>query len=339
MPSRRQMFAVPTALLGIAAFGGAAYLWHTGRRPEANIPAPLAAERMQQLYSQPLEPISGDLRGFHIGHSLVGRDMPAMLMQLADGAYAYESQLGWGTSLRAHWDRDEPINGFDTENAHPRYRDAHDALDSGEYDALILTEMVEIRDAIAYFASWDFLRRWTAEARAANPAIRIYLYETWHETNDPEGWLDRIDADLNRYWLDSILRPALAETGGTEPIYVIPGGQVMAAFLRAAEARGGLKDVSGVGDLMLDSIHFNDIGAYLIALTHFAVLFGRSPVGLPSALLRADGTPAQEPLAETAELMQAVVWQVVTSTPLTGVVGTDTAPLTFATERYHNEPA
>jgi len=62
-------------------------------------------------------------------------------------------------------------------------------------------------------------------------------------------------------------------------------------------------------------------------LTHFAVLFGRSPVGLPSALLRADGTPAQAPLTETTELMQTVVWQVVTSTPLTGVVGTDTAPL------------
>jgi hypothetical protein len=315
------------ALLGIAALGGAAYLWRGGTRPEPDLPAPLAADRMQRLYSEPVEPPCGSLRGFHVGHSLVGRDMPAMLAQLADGDYTYESQLGWGTTLRAHWDRDEPINGFDTENAHPRYRNAHDALASGEYDALILTEMVEIRDAIAYFDSWDFLRRWTAEARAVNPGIRVYLYETWHETNDPEGWLDRIDADLNRYWLDAILRPALADTGGTEPIYVIPGGQVMAAFLRAAEARGGLQDVAGVGDLMLDRIHFNDIGAYLVALTHFAVLFGRSPVGLPSALLRADGTPAQAPSADTAELMQTVVWQVVTSMPLTGVVGTDTVPL------------
>jgi hypothetical protein len=327
MASRRHILAAPLAILGFAALGGAAYLWRGGKRPKHYFPAPLSAERMQRLYSEPLEPPSGGLRGFHIGHSLVGRDMPAMLAQLADGAYTYESQLGWGTTLRAHWDRNEPINGFEIENAHPRYRDAHDALASGEYDALILTEMVEIRDAIAYFDSWDFLGRWTAEARAANPGIRIYLYETWHETNDPEGWLDRIDADLNRYWLDSILRPALAETGGTEPIYVIPAGQVMAAFLRAVDECGGLEDVSGVGDLMNDRIHFNDIGAYLVALTHFAVLFGRSPAGLPRTLLRADGIPAQAPSAETAELMQAVVWQVVTSTPLTGVVGTDTVPL------------
>ncbi len=330
MVSRRKIFAVPLALLGIGALGGAAYLWRSGKRPEPDIPAPLSAERMQRLYSEPLEPISGGLRGFHIGHSLVGRDMPAMLMQLADGAYAYESQLGWGATLRAHWDRGEPINGFDAENAHSRYRDAHDALASGEYDALILTEMVEIRDAIAYFDSWDFLRRWAAEARAANPGIRIYFYETWHETNDPEGWLNRIDADLDRYWLDSILRPALAESGGAEPIYIIPGGQVMAAFLRAVEGRGDLEDVSGISDLMLDSIHFNDIGAYLVALTHFAVLFGRSPVGLPSALLRADGTPAKAPSAKTAELMQTVVWQVITSMPLTGVVGTDSVPLALS---------
>ncbi|MEA1620052.1 hypothetical protein SOQ14_14110 [Erythrobacter sp. T5W1-R] len=330
MASRRHILAAPLALLGIAALGGAAYLWRGGKRPAPDLPAPLSAARMQRLYSEPLEPPSGGLRGFHIGHSLVGRDMPAMLTQLADGAYAYESQLGWGTTLKAHWDQNEPIKGFDSENAHPRYRDAHDALTSGEYDALILTEMVEIRDAIAYFDSWDFLRRWAAKARAAKPGIRIYLYETWHETNDPEGWLNRIDADWNRYWLDSILRPALAETGGTEPIYVIPGGQVMAAFLRAVDERGGLEDVSGVGDLMTDRIHFNDIGAYLVALTHFAVLFGRSPAGLPRALLRADGTPAQAPSAETAELMQAVVWQVVTSTPLTGVVGTDTVPLALS---------
>jgi hypothetical protein len=330
MASRRHILAAPMALLGIAALGGAAYLWRGGKRPTPDLPAPLSAEQMQRLYSERLEPPSGGLRGFHIGHSLVGRDMPAMLTQLADGDYTYESQLGWGTSLRAHWDRDEPIKGFETENAHPRYRDAYDALASGEYDALILTEMVEIRDSIAYLDSWDFLRRWAVQARAANPGIRVYLYETWHQTDDPEGWLNRIDADLNRYWLDSILRPALAETGGAEPIYVIPGGQVMAAFLRAVEARGGLEDLSGVGDLMSDRIHFNDIGAYLVALTHFSVLFGRSPVGLPRALLRADGTPAKAPLAETAELMQAVVWQVVTSTALTGVVGTDTAPLNIS---------
>jgi hypothetical protein len=309
----------------VAALGAAAYLWRTGAQPAA--PPPLSAAEMERLYAEPLSPPAGAVRGFHIGHSLVARDMPAMLAQLAAGDYAYESQLGWGTTLRAHWDPDEPINGFETSNDHDRYRDAHEAVDSGDYDVLILTEMVEIRDAIAYFQSWDYLHRWTAEARAANPQIRVYLYETWHNTDDPEGWLNRLDADLDRYWLREILRPALTEDGGTHPIHLIPGGQVMAAFLRVVEARGGLADVSGVDDLMIDTIHYNDLGAYLIALTHYAVIFGRSPVGLPHELTLADGSPAVAPSAETAALMQEVVWDVVMSTPLTGVVGTGTAAL------------
>ncbi len=60
-------------------------------------------------------------------------------------------------------------------------------------------------------------------------------------------------------------------------------------------------------------------GAYLTALTHYAVLYQQSPVGLPHALARADGTPADDPGPEVAQLMQETVWGVVTSLPRTGV--------------------
>jgi hypothetical protein len=322
MPSRRRLIAAPLALAGLAAIGAAGYLWFTGAQAA---PPPLSAAEMERLYAEPLPPPAGAVRGFHIGHSLVGRDMPAMLAQLAGGDYAYESQLGWGTTMREHWGPNDRINGFETENNHPRYRSASEAVDSGDYGVLVLTEMVEIRDAMAYFESWNYLSRWAERARAANPEIRVYFYETWHPTDDPEGWLNRLDADLNRYWIDGILRPALTESEGTYPIHVIPGGQVMAAFVRAVEARGGLPDVSGVDDVMADKIHFNDLGAYLIALTHYAVIFGRSPVGLPHELMRADGSPAVAPSPETAALMQNVVWDVVTSMPMTGVAGAENA--------------
>lgn len=329
MASRRRMVALPLALLGIAALGSAAYLWRSGT-PAVAPPAGLSASEMMARYALPSTAPKGHVSGFHIGHSLVARDMPAMLEQLAGGDYSYESQLGWGTPLRAHWNPKEKINGFDAENDHERFRDAYEAVDSGDYDALILTEMVEIRDAIAYFQSWEYLQKWSDRARGAKPDIKLFLYETWPNTDDPEGWLTRLDLDLNRYWLDGILRPALAQSEANGPIHVIPGGQVMAAFLRAVDDRGGLPDVSGVGDLMTDTIHFNDLGAYLMALTHFAVIFGRSPEGLPHMLKRSDGTPATAPSAETAALMQTVVWDVVTSTPLTGIVGTDTTPLVLS---------
>ena len=100
----------------------------------------------------------------------------------------------------------------------------------------------------------------------------------------------------------------------------------MAAFVRAVEDRGGVPGIADRHDLFAfnpegerDAIHFNDLGAYLIALTHYAVLYGRDPAGLPHDLLRADGTPADAPSAQAAALMQQVVWDVVTSYPRTGV--------------------
>ena len=107
----------------------------------------------------------------------------------------------------------------------------------------------------------------------------------------------------------------------TRPIHVIPAGQVMAAFTRAVESRGGVGPIASRDDLFRDRIHVNDYGAYLVALTHYAVLYGRSPVGLSHALSRADGSPAEDPGAEAARLMQEIVWEVVTGYPPTGVRG------------------
>lgn len=275
-------------------------------------------------YAAPLPPPEGPLAVYHLGHSLVGRDMPAMLAQLAPEGHRYESQLGWGTSLKEHWEPDLPIRGFETENDHRRYRDAKQAIGSGDYDAVVLTEMVEIRDAIRYHDSAAYLARWADLAWKANPETRVYLYETWHRLDDPEGWLARLDADPARYWEAKILRPAFARTG--RAIHVIPAGAVMAAFVRAVHKAGGVGNVARREDLFAvkpdgsrDPIHLNDLGAYLVALTHYAVLYQASPVGLPVRLTRADGSPADAPDAEAARLMQETVWGVVSADAMTGV--------------------
>lgn len=281
-------------------------------------PDPLEEEKISALYAVPLTPPEKPLAVFHIGHSLVSRDMPAMLMQLAGAGHTYDSQLGWGATLQQHWEPDVPVNGHEVENAHPRYRDARSAVESGDYDALVLTEAVEIRDSIKYFDSWDYLARWTKAARAQNPNVRVYLYETWHSLDTPEGWRTRIDTDLSRYWENEILDRAMA-VEGVGPIYVIPVGQVFAHFLRALETQGGVEGVAGVTDLFSDHIHPNSVGFYLVALTHYSVLYGRSPEGAPHRLRLHTGELAQAPSREAAELMQKIVWEVVSSSPRTGV--------------------
>ncbi|MDX1786098.1 MAG: hypothetical protein R3210_08205 [Roseovarius sp.] len=285
-----------------------------------------SAEVVSAAYAAPLPAPEAPLRVFHLGHSLVGRDMPAMLAQLAGDGHRYESQLGWGTSLKEHWEPGQPINGFEAENDHQRYRDAREAIGSGDYDAVVLTEMVEIRDAIKYHDSARYLRKWAALARQADPAPRLYLYESWHHLDDPKGWLARLDMDLGQYWEDELLLRDLEAGADYPPMRVIPAGQVLAHFVRSVETMGGLENVQTREDLFqrredgsLDTIHVNDLGAYLVALTHYAVLYHRSPLGLPYQLQRADGSAAEAPGPQVAELMQKTVWEVVSHYPKTGV--------------------
>jgi len=273
-------------------------------------------------YAQPLTPPAGPVAVYHLGHSLVGRDMPAMLAQLAGHDHA--SQLGWGASLKQHAGPVAEIPGFAQENAHSAYRGADQALASGDYGAVVLTEMVEIRDAVRYHDSARHLALWANRAQAGNPAARVYLYETWHRLDDRDGWLNRLDADLARHWEGDLLRPAFA-LADTPPIHVIPGGQVMARLVRAMEA-GQVPGLTRREDLFArnadgsgDPIHLNDIGAYVIALTHYAVISHRSPDGLPHRLLRADGMAAQAPPDAAVPVIQQLVWQVVTGYPATGV--------------------
>lgn len=301
--------------LVIVALAGGLWWWWQGRMAK-----PLAPEAVTARLSVPLAPPEGPLSVYHLGHSLVGRDMPAMLAQMAGHDHA--SQLGWGSSLKDHWRGD--VAGFDTENAHDRHRPVAEALDSGDYPVVVLTEMVEIRDAIRYHDSARHLALWAARARAARPDARLYLYETWHRTDDPEGWLARIDADSARYWQGELLAGAMAQAGVGD-IHIIPGGPVMAAAVRAIEA-GAVPGLGARDDLFarddagaVDTIHFNDMGAYLMALTHYAVIYQRSPEGLPHDLTRADGSPMAPLAPETALALQRIVWDTVSRYGLTGV--------------------
>nr|WP_027236677.1 hypothetical protein [Leisingera caerulea] len=272
----------------------------------------------------PLTPPEGPLKVFHLGHSLVGPDMPHMLAQIAPQGHSYNSQLGSGTSLRAHWEPEEDILDFKAANRAPAFRDAKEAIRSGDYGAVVLTEMVELRDAIKYFDAAKYLEKWADLAREAVPHSRLYIYETWHRLDDPDGWLERIDGDLEALWVGKLLGPD-SRRNPQQPFYLIPGGQVLAAVARAAEAG----EISGLAsreslfartaDGQLDTIHINDLGAYVVALTHFAVLYQRSPVGLPHELTRADGSPAEAFSAEAAAKVQQIVWQVVLNLPRTGL--------------------
>lgn len=306
-------------LLVVVVLGaGAWWLWSKPRLP--------APEVVIAAYAQPVPAPKGPMQVYFLGHSLVNQDMPAMLAQLAPEGHRYNSQLGWGTPMRAHWEDDVDILGFDESNAQPGvFRAAKQALASGDYDAVVLTEMVELSDAIKYHDSVKYLGLWADLARTGSPDAPIYLYETWHWLTDPRGWEVRLEEDLANLWENKLLLLDLAQNPD-RPVHVIPAGQVLLNFLRAVRDAGGVPGINGPEDLFgldpegkLDPIHMGDLGNYLVALTQYAVLYQKSPMGLPHELLKADGTPAQAPSPEAARLMQEVVWDTVTSYPKTGV--------------------
>lgn len=277
---------------------------------------------VQAYYDAPRAQTQAPLRVYHLGHSLVGRDMPAMLAQMAGHDYAL--QLGWGTALGEHFQGPQAINGFDAENATPHYRDAHEALASGEYDAFVMTEMVRLKDAILYKDSLTYARKWAAEAVAGNRDTEVFLYESWHALDDQPEWLARFPDDLDQMWSQLLWQAA---RGAGRAVWLIPAGQVMAAVVAEAEARGIAELThreqlfARTPDGALDPIHPNDLGVYLVALTHYAVLYRTSPVGLPAQLVRADGTAATAPSDALARRMQEIVWDVVTRQRLPGVRG------------------
>ncbi|MFW8635523.1 hypothetical protein [Cribrihabitans pelagius] len=290
---------------------------------------PLAA-RAADVPVPPLSPPDRPLTVFHLGHSLVGPDMPHMLAQLAPEGHSYNSQLGSGTTLRAHWEPEEEILDFETANRPPAYRGGREAVGSGDYDALVLTEMVELRDALRYFGGAKYFRKWAALARQASPRTRIFLYETWHHLDDPAGWEARIAEDLERLWLGR-LAGSDSRRNPRRPAYLIPGGQVLAAVTRAA-GTGRIDGLASREDLFartpageLDTIHINDLGAYVVALTHYAVLYQRAPLGLPHRLSRADGSPAAAFSAPAAAAVQRIVWDTVRALPRTGLASPEGA--------------
>lgn len=316
-------------LLGLVAAGaltagivGWRHLRRDPTLPPARRPMPWAEFRA--LYARPLAPPAGPLRVFHLGHSLVGHDMPAMLAQIAGPGHHYESQIGRGTTLRAHWEDHIPIEGYAEDNDHDRFRSAKEALASGDYDAVVLTERVEIRTSIKEEGAAAYLALWAALARQANPATRVYLYETWHWLSDSEGWLERLDRDLPRHWIGAVMRGAAAYPGGA-PVYLIPAGQVLARIARAAEA-GEVPGIASREDFFartaegkLDKIHIGDLGAFLVALTHHAVLYGAEPPGLMSRMHRADGAPADLPEALDRAALWRMVREVASALPETGM--------------------
>lgn len=201
--------------------------------------------------------------------------------------------------------------------------------DIANYELLVLTERVTVLLTIQYHQSRELALTWLEHAWKngnGGKGAETVLYASWitlesgpdrsiEGVDSEEGLLpfrQRLDVEMG-HWEEIADYVNARLPQGCPVMQVIPGPLVMAAVHDAISA-GTAPGLTQMSDLFEDEIHVNAKGAFLIALAHFAVIYGRDPREIP-ALRGMDGWPSTEQQA----WMKSLVWEVVSAYPRSGL--------------------
>lgn len=187
----------------------------------------------------------------------------------------------------------------------------------GRYDLLVLTERVPLLDTMTYHNSSQEALRWVEHAWVQG--VETVLYATWvtlatgPDATDDESraglsFRERLEREQAR-WDEIRAHVNDNRPEGMAEMQMIPGPQIMLA-LEAAIASGQAPGLRDIRDVFYDDIHVNDIGAYIMALAHFAVIYDRDPRDVPQGLGR-----IAVPERELARWLQGLVAEVVAANP------------------------
>jgi hypothetical protein len=164
-----------------------------------------------------------------------------------------------------------------------------------------------------------------------NPKLRFTLQQNWVPFEDPELWLSKnkpksIDRDVitlaqlrakhDPYF--KMIEDHVKELNARIPaakIAIVPSGEAVMA-LRDKVIRGEAPGIRTQNELFTDVLgHPGPQIRVLSAYCHYAVIYRRSPVGLPVV-----SQLAKLPEAEKLNrLLQEIAWKAVTGHPLSGV--------------------
>ncbi len=243
--------------------------------------------------------------------------MPAMLAEMAEkaGITGHQkvalSSIG-GSQVIQHW------NVADEKNQ------IKPALIASKADVLTLSPIYLPDEGIENFVKLGLEH---------NPNLRITVQEFWLPFDEQALWASRakgekptVDRDAKTiaqlrdehasYFkaMDDHVR-ALNAKFGKPAVFVVPAGQAVLA-LREKVIKGEVPGSAKQSELFTDPIgHPRDHIKVLATYCHFAVIYGRSPVGLP-----APAAIAKLPEAEKLNrLLQEIAWDAVTQHPLSGI--------------------
>lgn len=166
--------------------------------------------------------------------------------------------------------------------------------------------------------------------RADNATTRFFIYAPWtvSKFNELDSFTKAYTAptakdpdtlgvatrDYFRHVVDSVRK--------TNPdVALIPAGEVFVALDSKMRA-GKFEHFTSVQQLHRDVIHLNSIGKNVAAWTAYAVIFKKSPVGLPNDIHADKEYPPFKNVTEVSpadlKLIQETIWELVTSPDLRG---------------------
>ena len=263
------------------------------------------------------QPIMHGQRIFYTGHSFHVEIVPIMKDIAEAAGISGQENLGLssigGSRVIQHWDVPDAQNP------------AKKALATGKVDVLTMAPIFMPDDGIEKFA---------ALALRENPNTRITVQEDWlwrdtyeqiGDLRTPRTWdYDAITgAELLKIHapvFESIDEQVAAVNRklGKTVLFIVPAGQAVIALrerIRTGKA-GGLKTQT---ELFRDRVgHPAAPLQVLVAYCHYAVIYRRSPAGLPAPEILAKAkTPEWND--ETVRVLQEVAWEAVAQHPQSGV--------------------
>ena len=239
--------------------------------------------------------------------------MPGILKQLAasSGIQGHEqlgAQMIGGSQVIQHWNKPDDI--------------VKPILESGKEDVLTLSPIYLPDAGIENFVKLAYEH---------NKNVHVTVQEFWLPYDNVEAWKNRakdIVIDPNKKTIEE-LRAAHApyfesmdaeikrinELVGKPIVSVVPVGQAVLA-LREKIIKGEVPGITEQKQLFTDQLgHPADPIQALATYCHYAVIYGRSPIGLAAPVLsRGRAVPD-----DLNKLLQEIAWDAVTSHPLSGV--------------------
>lgn len=265
----------------------------------------------QRFYSPWYGPVrsADSLTCYHVGNSFTRwTNIP---QQLANLSVSEERpslpgfQLTDGQSLNYHWDtgvRSGLPPGFGTRS--------RDELSTGTWDTLILQPFSQEWQSHMISGFNEYSRRYYQLADASG--TQVYLFAYWPWQSQPLTTQASINAAFEQ------VRTTISQ-GGSKPALIIPAGQALKAVIDACGS-GALAGYNR-SSFYMDERHPSALGGYVSALTHYATVYKKSPVGLPASALSSNAT--SQPFAvpsSVASRIQQIVWNTVGTYPNSGVV-------------------